>query len=208
MKKYTIKRHLENTLRNLIKQYKCLILTGPRQVGKSTLLEEGVLPKNKKFNHVKLDNDNVIDFAKKDPLKFLKDNQTPLFIDEIQKAPRLFSYMKTIIDSSEKRGQFVVTGSEAFELMKGVSDHLSTRAVVVTMQSLSNSEINRMPNFEFVPNFDEFLKRKCPEISDEDIFNRIIRGSMPDLIKNKGLNPYNFYETYIKSLIIKDIKED
>jgi predicted AAA+ superfamily ATPase len=209
MKNYTIKRHIQQKIEKLIKQYKCLILTGPRQIGKSTLLLEGVLPNlKKKFNYVKLDNDDIISFAKNDPIKFLEEYKTPLYIDEVQKAPRLFSYIKTVIDDSDEKGQFILTGSESFELMKGVGDHLSTRAVVLSMQSLSNSEIQNKSNFEFVANFQKFIARKTKAITSEEIYKKIIRGSLPDLIKNKNLETDTFYQTYITSFILKDMKED
>jgi predicted AAA+ superfamily ATPase len=204
---YTIKRHLESTIETISKQFKCVIVTGPRQIGKSTILNE-VLPKIKHFNYVKLDNDEIVNHAKNDPNGFLDSHPAPLFIDEVQKAPRLFSYIKSIVDRSDERGQFVVTGSESFELMKGVGDHLSTRAAVISMQSLSISEINGTENFVFDPNFAKFLKRKQPSLTQLQIFEKIIKGSMPDIINGNITNNNVFYEAYVKSTITKDMKED
>lgn len=207
--KYTIKRHLEKTLLETIKEYKCVILTGPRQVGKSTILNEGVLPKtHKTYKKIQLDDDESIKLATNDPVAFLQEHTPPVFIDEIQKAPRLFPYIKGIIDTNDENGQFVVTGSEAFELMKGVSDHLSTRAAIVRMQSLSQSEINGSSNFQFEPNYQEFLKRKQEIKTQKQIFESIIKGSMPDVINGKVSNIDIYYDTYVNSIVLKDMRQD
>lgn len=207
--KYTITRHLEKVILQTINEYKCVILTGPRQIGKSTILNEGVLPQLKRiYKRVELDSDEIISYAKNDPVAFLQEYAPPVFIDEIQKAPRLFSYIKNVIDRNEENGLFVVTGSEAFELMKGVGDHLSTRAAIIRMQSLSQSEINGSTNFQFEPDYEKFLNRKQPEKTQRQIFEAIIKGSMPDVINGKISNTDIYYDTYVNSIILKDMRED
>jgi predicted AAA+ superfamily ATPase len=205
--KYTIKRHLENKINSLLKQFKCLVLTGPRQVGKSTLLK-AILPNIHNFNYVKLDNPKIKLHAVNDPEDFLRQYKSPLFIDEIQKAPILFEYIKDRVDENNSSGQFVVTGSESFELIKGVKEFLSTRAVLVEMNSLSQSEINKKPNFMFKPIPELILKRKQLGKDKKQIFTSIIKGSMPDIINGKVKDIQSYYKTYSKTTLLADIKDD
>lgn len=202
-----ITRHLEKHIKECIEQYECTVVTGPRQVGKSTTIEHSIL-KFHKFNVVRLDNKKDIDFANSDPIEFFRQHQIPLCIDEVQKAPLLFGYIKEIIDKYKKQSLFLLTGSESFELMKGVSDSLSTRTSIIELQSLSNSEINNMSNFVFEPNIKLIVKRKTKIKTQYEIFKNIIRGSMPDIINGKKTNNTTYYDAYIKTTLIRDLKED
>jgi predicted AAA+ superfamily ATPase len=205
--KYTIKRHLENKINSLLKQFKCLVLTGPRQVGKSTLLK-AILPNIYDFDYVKLDNPKNKLHAINDPEDFIKQHKCPLFIDEIQKAPVLFEYIKDIVDENDSFGQFVMTGSESFELIKGVKEFLSTRAVLVEMNSLSQSEINEQSNFMYVPEPELIKKREQPKKDKSQIFASIIKGSMPDIVNGNVKDIQSYYKTYSKTTLLADIKED
>jgi predicted AAA+ superfamily ATPase len=204
---YTIKRHLETIIDEVINQYKCLMLTGPRQVGKSTLLKYS-LPKIKPFNFIDLDEPEKLKFAHNDPQEFLAKNKIPLCIDEVQKAPYLFAYIKSIVDKNNDKGQFVLTGSQRFELMKGANESFSTRMAIIEMQSLSQSEIYGRSNFAFIPKYEKFLERQCPPISQIEIFKRIINGSMPDVANGSIKNLDIFYDSYIKTTLFKDIRDD
>jgi predicted AAA+ superfamily ATPase len=205
--KYTIKRHLENKINSLLVQFKCLVLTGPRQVGKSTLLK-AILPNIHNFNYVKLDNPKIKLHANNDPEDFLQQYKRPLFIDEIQKTSILFEYIKDIVDDNDLLGQFVVTGSESFELIKGVKEFLSTRAVLVEMNSLSQSEINKKPNFMFRPIPKLIRERRQPKKDKKNIFFDIIKGSMPDIINGNVKDIQSYYKTYSKTTLLADIKDD
>jgi predicted AAA+ superfamily ATPase len=204
---YSIKRHIEEHVKECIKQYQCVVLTGPRQVGKSTLIES-ILPSIGNYKIVKLDSTELINYAKTDPIAFFNEYQPPVFIDEVQKAPELFNYIKELIDKHKQKSMFILTGSESFELIKGVGDTLSTRAALIDLQSLSISEINGRANFVFEPDYNKFLLRKCKQKTQLEIFKDIINGSMPDVINGSKTNLDTFYKTYIKSTLFKDIRED
>jgi predicted AAA+ superfamily ATPase len=202
-KRYTIKRHIKELISTTAKEYQCVVLTGPRQIGKSTLLIN-LFPK---YNYVQLDNQKIINEAKLDPELFMQKYKSPLIIDEIQKAPILFSYIKEKIDQDEK-AKFIVTGSESFELMKGIGESLSTRAAIINMSSLSIAEINKEPIFTYKPDINLFLTRRAKTKTQYEIFGDIIKGSMPDIINGNKTNIQLFYKSYIETSIIKDMKED
>jgi predicted AAA+ superfamily ATPase len=200
------KRHLETVLKQCVKQTKVLIVIGPRQVGKTTLLKE-ILSKEADYTYVSLDDDDVKKQAISDPKFFLNQFKTPLMIDEIQKAPNLFEYIKFYVDKKDEYGQYILTGSEAFPIMQGVKDSLSTRCLIVDMQSLSYSEITNKTNFHFIPDKFKMIERKCDAITPYEIFTNIIKGSMPEVNKNPLPNIYFFYKTYCQT-VFKDITDD
>ncbi|GHU49314.1 ATPase [Bacilli bacterium] len=204
--KYTIKRHLENLIKETIRDFKILILTGSRQIGKTTILEK-LLPKINNYKMITLDDKTINDYAISDPKGFLQQYNSPLFIDEIQKAKELFEYIKNIVDKNDNHGQYVLTGSQKFSLMKGVEEHLSTRAGIIDMCCLSQSEINGLDNFVFKPTIKEILKRKQDKITCIELFKRIIVGSMPDIVNGKVKNINTFYKTYTETMLISDLKE-
>jgi predicted AAA+ superfamily ATPase len=206
-KEYTIKRHLEKQVIECIKEAKVPCLIGQRQVGKSTLLRE-LLPQINNYEFVRLDDATTRNDAMNDPAGFLGRHKKPLCIDEVQKAPQLFEAIKDIVDDSSEKGQYVLTGSESLGIMKGIGDSLSTRARILKMLPLSYSEIAKRENFVFVPNIDNFSKRKTKTITELEIFNNIIKGSMPDIINGSTKNITRFYETYCETTIFKDLKED
>jgi predicted AAA+ superfamily ATPase len=175
-------------------------------VGKSTLLSK-VLPTIAKYNTVKLDNPTLKNFAVNDPENFFLEYKKPLFIDEIQKAPELFNYIKNIVDEDESTGQFALTGSEKFSLMKGVEEHLSTRTGIIEMNSLSQSEINNLTNFVFKPDVNLMRERKQPPTTIDETFKKIIKGSMPDIINGRVKNLNTFYKTYTETTLVVDIKK-
>ena len=112
-----IERTLSNIVAKATKSFKVVMITGPRQVGKSTLFDNIIEPNRRK---VTLDDSDVLTLAKNDPNMFFQIYQPPLLIDEVQKAPELFTYIKKIVDNSNGKGLFWLTGSQKFHLMKNV----------------------------------------------------------------------------------------
>ena len=125
-------REIKNTILKINDTFRILVVTGPRQVGKTTLLRE-LLPKDMKM--VSLDDETLKEEAKTNPKFFLESYGKPLFIDEIQKAPELFPYLKMEVDKDNSRGQYWLSGSQTFELMKGISESLAGRVGIVKMKS-------------------------------------------------------------------------
>lgn len=114
--------------------YPCVLLTGARQVGKSTLLEE-LLPEG--MNYVTLDDYLLAEDAKRDPMGFLQRYKAPLFIDEVQYAPELLRVIKMKVDAEKRNGQYWLTGSQHFQLMQGVSESLAGRVGILDLHSMS-----------------------------------------------------------------------
>ena len=126
---------LEKTLQ-LSRQFPCLFLTGARQTGKTTLLKKA-FPEH---TYVSLDLPSDAELAENSPVEFLKRYPPPLLIDEVQYAPQLFRHLKRVIDQDRYRtGQFILTGSQKFTLMKEVADSLAGRCVWLELETLSNA---------------------------------------------------------------------
>lgn len=194
------KRDIENRIKKISETFRVLVVTGPRQVGKSTLLEF-MMPSN--MTKVSLDDETLRNIAKEDPKRFIEMYKKPLFIDEVQYAPELFPYIKMEVDKDNSRGQYWLSGSQAFELMKGVTETLAGRAGIAKMNSFTYSEIVQNENIEI---FDlENLKQKN-YIDVNNIFKLIFNGGMPELYDVDGMDRDEYYNSYINTYIERDIR--
>ena len=133
-----IHRHAEETVKNISKMFGAVLVTGPRQVGKTTLLKR--IAEN--FRYVTLDDPIMLQSARDEPGTFFKNAPPPVFVDEIQYAPNLFPYIKMIIDSEHKKGQFYMSGSQRFVMMKNVTESLAGWLGFIELLGLSLREIN------------------------------------------------------------------
>ena len=137
---YTIKRSIEDVLKQRALTNKALLLTGARQVGKSTLFNHLF----KDVNKVTFDDDLLLAQATDDPQMFLYNNPCPLIIDEVQKCPTIFNRLKIVLDNTEEMSNFYLTGSQKLHLMEGISESLAGRVSVVELEGLSMREINNI----------------------------------------------------------------
>ena len=133
-----IRRSLEKIVLQVTKEYPVLLLSGPRQVGKTTMLKK--LMEGTERNYVSLDDLQERELARTDPELFLQLHKPPILIDEIQYAPELFPYIKLIVDKEQNKGAFWLTGSEVFSLMRGVQESLAGRVALLSLSSLSQTE--------------------------------------------------------------------
>ena len=200
------KRHAEDATKMLSKMFGAILVTGPRQVGKTTMLQHIT----NGINYVTLDDMIVRTSAQEESGTFFKDNPPPVFVDEIQKAPILFEQIKMLIDISREKGQFYMSGSQQFQMMKGVSESLSGRIGLITLLGFSLRErfgIN--DTTPFLPTDEYFQNRKnnLPNISYDDIWNTIHRGSMPELIENPDFDWQMFYGAYVRTYIERDVRD-
>ena len=170
-----IKRNLENVVSQVTKEYPVLV-TGPRQVGKTTMLQKLMEGTNR--GYVTLDDLNERAIAKTDPELFLQLHKSPILIDEVQYAPELFSYIKMKVDKNHEPGAFWLTGSQVFKLMRGVQESLAGRVAVLSLTSLSQAEIAGGDMEPFNIEMESLVARKegRKEIDTRGIFERIYKG--------------------------------
>lgn len=202
-----IKRDMEDIVSNLTKEYSCILITGPRQIGKSTMLEH--IDKNR--NKVTLDDLQERNLAQTDPEMFLKIHKTPILIDEVQYAPELFSYIKIAIDNGAKPGSFWLTGSQSYKLMKLTQESLAGRIAILNLSSLSQHELfanNNLKPFEISLESLELRENNNKSASLDEIYKRIWQGGMPGLASGKYTNRDIFYSSYLQTYIYRDVKED
>lgn len=202
-----IPRNLETVVLQVTKEYPVVLVTGPRQVGKTTMLQRLMQGTNR--GYVSLDDLNERSIAKADPELFLQLHKPPVLIDEVQYAPELFTYIKMHVDKNQDPGAFWLTGSQVFKLMKGVQESLAGRVAVLSMTSLSQAEISNGKMLPFVIDLQELsVREKEREVADtRDIFSRIYRGSMPAIVSGKNSNSQIFYSSYLNTYIERDVRE-
>lgn len=178
-----------------------MVVTGPRQVGKSTLLDY-LKPEN--MTKVTLDDETLRKFAKEDPRQFIETYPAPLFIDEVQYAPELFSYIKMNVDNNKARGNYWISGSQAFELMQGVTESLAGRAGILKMNSFTYNEIVQNENPKI---FDPEKLEKRDFIDVNKTFEMIFNGGMPELYDIPNMDRMDFYNSYVNTYIERDVKK-
>ena len=200
-----IARHIEKTIEKSFAAFPAVLITGPRQVGKSTLL----LNRFKNIPNVTLDNPLQLLSLRQDPVEFFKLHGSPLIIDEVQRAPECFSVLKYMIDSDRRAGMYILTGSQKYALMKGVSESLAGRIGIIDMLGLSDREIYEDPfDRPFLPTSDYLLERRpkmAPSI--QNLWERIHRGSMPELYSNENMDWEQYYAAYVDTYIERDVKQ-
>ncbi len=200
-----IRRALEDVVTKASASFPVVLITGPRQVGKTTLLQK--LAKDDR-TYVSLDSPLIRELAKTDPELFLQRYRPPVLIDEIQYAPELLPYIKILVDTHRNKGSFWLTGSQMFHMMKNVSESLAGRVAVIPMQGLSNSEIHGMENTPYItdPAVLEERYKISPRQDVTDIFERIITGSMP-VAHAEEFDRELYYSSYVNTYLQRDIKD-
>ena len=153
-----ITRSLEKVVMEVTQEYPVVLVTGPRQVGKTTMLQRLMAGTGR--GYVSLDDLTERDLAKRDPELFLQLHQPPVLIDEVQYAPELFSYIKLTVDRDHQAGAFWLTGSQIFKLMRGVQESLAGRVAVLSMTTLSQAEVGGVQVEPFSVEL-EALKRRA-----------------------------------------------
>lgn len=202
-----IKRDLENKILSLSKEYSCILITGPRQVGKTTVLKQLADPNRA---YVSLDDLEDRKMAQTDPALFLQMHDFPIFIDEVQYAPELFSYIKIAIDNGAAPGSFWLTGSQAFRMMELAQESLAGRVAILHMSSLSQHEIyGSGENVPFTIELNDLKARKesGSPVHIDGIYERIWKGSMPGLVSGKFTDRNAFYSSYLQTYIERDVSE-
>lgn len=200
---YLIKRHIEPVVARRAKNSKAILLTGPRQVGKSTLFKHLFSD----VNQVTFDDDLLLAQAAEDVGLFLLNNPCPLMIDEVQKCPSIFNRLKIVLDNTDKLSNFYLTGSQKLQLMENISDSLAGRISIVELDGLSLREINEVDfNHHFVPSAEYLNEReKYLKKYSADIWETIHRGSFPELYVNPEREWIDYYQSYVKTYLERDV---
>jgi len=204
-----IPRHMERIVTELTQQYPAIMIVGPRQVGKTTMLEHLMSEEGRGRKKVTLDDLAERELAKTDPKMFFQLHKPPLLIDEVQYAPELFPYIKMMVDERKQPGDFWLTGSQLFKMMEGVQESLAGRVALLHLSPLSQSEIlGCSENVPFQIDLD-VLSLRQEQVSPCDtpaMFQRIYRGGMPALVTGKYDSANIFYSSYIDTYMERDVR--
>lgn len=213
-------RTIEKTLQSLITKFPVIMVTGPRQVGKTTLLNYVAVNSNRKINYVSLDNLLIRQQAIEDPELFLRTYEAPVIIDEFQYAPNLLSYIKIKVDEARKNAMFgngkevetmyFLTGSQIFQTMANVSESLAGRMGILDLYGFSTRELEGIEETMFIPDLNLLKqKEKTKKLSTKKLFERILNGSYPEVVNEKidEIKTSAFYETYIRTYIERDVRQ-
>ena len=204
-----IDRTLSSTIVQVSETFPVLLVTGPRQVGKTTLLE---MCAAKDRGYVTLDDFELRELARNDPGLFLQMHPPPITIDEIQYAPELFSYIKIAVDKARQPGMFWLTGSQKFQLMKGIAESLAGRVAIIDMLGLSQAEIvgRAFHTLPFLPT-SEWLNHARGKAGKPkllmDVYENIWYGSYPKVIADQHVSRDLFYNSYIQTYIQRDVRD-
>lgn len=203
-----LKRSIFKRIEEALLAYPVTVVTGARQIGKSTevyrLVENG-------YKYVSLDNIDERRLAQSDPRYFIERHGYPLIIDEVQYAPTLMEIIEEIVNRKRLKqepcnGLFVLTGSQTFRLMKGVTQSMAGRAAILHMEPLSMREILLKEEHPFLPNC-FMINHKNADFSISDVFKQIIKGFYPEIYSNPNLTSEMFYSRYVATYIERDIDE-
>lgn len=203
-----IERTLERKFNHMSSFFKAVLVTGARQVGKTTMLKH--LAEGQSRTYVSLDNSMARTLAQTDPVLFFQTYKPPIIIDEVQKAPQLFEQIKIMCDESEEKGLFWLTGSQQFNMMKNVRETLAGRIGILELYSLSKNEIEGIA-------FDGDLDFSLPCLLERqkqvkkndilDVFEHIWRGGMPQVLYADAEQRQEYYNSYVDTYLMRDVAE-
>ena len=198
-----ITREIEAKLRSYLREFKVVLVTGPRQAGKTTMLRHCL---SDQYGYVTLDDMNALDLAQTDPKAFLNKGVLPIVIDEVQQAPDLFRQAKLVVDAMDSYGTVVLTGSQTYHLMQGASESLAGRIGILELPTLSLREVwGHIGEGPYVPHR-LVGSGRTSKADVDDIWTSIHRGSMPRL-QDEGVDWSDYYTSYIKSYLERDVRQ-
>lgn len=202
-----LKRTLENSIKQATENFPVVLVTGARQVGKTTVLK--ACEKGER-TYVTLDNPLLRDFAKSDPELFLERYSVPVLIDEIQYAPELLPYIKMIADEKQEKGLYWLTGSQQFHLMKNASESLAGRVAILNLSGFSqNEKLEKPERSGFVPNSEYFsgIIKDSTKLTLNEVYEMIYKGSYPAMNIGANTDWEMFYSSYLQTYIERDLRD-
>jgi len=204
-----LERKLERKFLKMSSFFKAVLVTGARQVGKTTMLKH--LAENQNRTYVSMDNMMARMLAKTDPVLFFQTYKPPIIIDEVQKAPELFEQIKIMCDSTDERGMFWLTGSQQFKMMNNIRETLAGRIGLLELYSFSANELN---GYEFDDELEfslsDLIKRasKTKKNDVDIVFDQIWRGGMPDVLTADPEQRQEYFNSYIETYLMRDVAEE
>lgn len=207
-----IKRSILPIIEQSLGEYSVTLITGARQVGKTTLV---LLFRARGYSYLTFDDTDLLEDAKKNPKQFIKDHPAPIIFDEIQRAKELFPEIENAVNqvkrekgSQASNGMYILTGSQKFQLMSGVSESMSGRVSIIEMSPLTVAEIKGYEQTRFAVNREALLRNaEGRELGDDEIYESAVRGFYPARWEVPGKPIRNFFANYVKTYIERDVSQ-
>lgn len=203
-----IHRHMEGKFTRMSHFFKAVLVTGARQVGKTTMLRH--LAQGQNRTYVTLDNRMARQLAQSDPVLFFQTYQPPILIDEVQYAPELFEQIKIMCDESEETGLFWLTGSQQYKMMQRVRESLAGRVGILTLYGFSQTEkagIRFENELDFTLTCLQARQRLAPKNNVVNAFVHIWQGGMPQLLHADAEQWQEYYDSYVNTFIMRDVAD-
>lgn len=204
-----ISRAIEKTFLAAVRDFKVVLVTGPRQCGKTTMMKKMAEDENRGRKYISLDDFATRKMAVESPNLFLQVYKPPVFIDEVQYAPQLFSYIKMYVDEYQQPGDIWLSGSQIFKLMENVQESLAGRVGILKMNTFSQAEIEEVESSPFRPEIEYLIARgeNRKKIEMPELYERIFKGSLPDVVQHELSSRDRLYSSYIATYIERDVRE-
>lgn len=202
-----IARTIEPLACEMAESFRAMVVCGPRQVGKTWLLRR-LADRLGGYRTVSFDDESLRDQARNDPALFLRTHPAPLFLDEVQKVPELFPAMKSVLDADGSRGQFLMTGSQQFQMMKRAHESLAGRIGILRLQGLSKAETEGRPDARpFVPSMDAARWNPSAVPALRETFGAVVRGGYPECFGVPRMNVRRYFQSYVETYIERDVRD-
>lgn len=202
-----IRRTIEPLAREIATSFRAMVVCGPRQVGKTWLLKR-IAAELGGYTTVSFDDATLCEQARNDPALFLKTHPAPLFLDEVQKVPELFPAMKSILDADDSRGQFLMTGSQQFQMIKRARESLAGRIGILRLQGLSKAETEGRPDARpFLPSLDATQWSRGKPATLRQTFEAVVRGGYPECFSVPRMNVRRYFQSYVETYIERDVRD-
>lgn len=204
-----ISRAIEKTFLAAVRDFKVVLVTGPRQCGKTTMMKKMAEDENRGRKYISLDDFATRKMAVESPNLFLQVYKPPVFIDEVQYAPQLFFYIKMYVDEYQQPGDIWLSGSQIFKLMENVQESLAGRVGILKMNTFSQAEIEEVESSPFRPEIEYLIARgeNRKKIEMPELYERIFKGSLPDVVQHELSSRDRLYSSYIATYIERDVRE-
>ena len=201
-----IYRHALKEIKELGKMFSVVLVTGARQVGKTTMLTEY----GKKFDYLTFDDPFMKRKLKESGINFLERYKLPLILDEVQYSPEIFHYLKIKSDALKKKGIYFMSGSQQFKMMHNVTESLAGRVGIINISSLSMREINNEKFFDTLVVDEKYLKKRKKSLTsftEKKVWDIIFRGGMPELVSMPQYKKDRYFATYINTYLERDVRD-